>query len=475
MEGRRLVVVEANEVPRRVIEDVAATGRVPFLSSLLSAGRLVETRNHEELGRELYPSQTWASMNIGSPHADHGVYWYGDPKPADQPMYWQVAAAAGRSVGLVNTLHSSPLAERCADGDYRFVIPDCFGTDDETLPTRYREFQRLNLALTKANSRKAGLKVGGGLGPAELSRLARCLPHLGLRPRTVAEAGALIAGVASGRVPRERLRSGQFLLLKDLFFRLLKSKQPDLGVFFTNHVAAAMHRYWYALYPGDFERSHYGPEWIERYRDEIPHALGLLDRFLIELGEWCRTNDRTLVVVSSMGQGPSPRLDDGADLSALEAAVTDPSRFLRAIGVGDEVRVVGSMTPQLTLECDGERRASETASTLLTAGLRDEWTVDRRGSVITVTYRIEVIDASTVRVGDAVGPADEVGVTVHEVDDHSSGRHIPLGILGVENSPNFGPRTPDEDYIDVMEFAPAALRHLGLDPAPHHRDPAFRL
>ena len=64
MEGRRAVVIEANEVPLRVIEDLAGTGRIPFLAGLLAEGGLVETVAEEELSRELYPSQTWASVEL---------------------------------------------------------------------------------------------------------------------------------------------------------------------------------------------------------------------------------------------------------------------------------------------------------------------------------------------------------------------------------------------------------------------------
>ena len=49
----------------------------------------------------------------------------------------------------------------------------------------------------------------------------------------VADLAALIAGVATRRVPRERLRFGQFMVQRDLFLRLLRTEQPDLAVVFT--------------------------------------------------------------------------------------------------------------------------------------------------------------------------------------------------------------------------------------------------
>lgn len=484
--GRRLVVVEANEVPRRLVEDLAADGRIPFLAGLLADRRLIETRVTEQLERELYPSQTWASMNTGVPYDKHGVYWYGDPKPDHHPFYWQVAAGAGRSVGLINTLHSSPVALRCTDGPYRFVLPDTFSDDDQTIPAGLQRLQRANLALVDANSRRATLRAR----PGEVVELAKSLAHIGLRPDTLADLARLVAGVVSGRIPSERLRMGQFLILQDLCLRLARRHDPDLVVFFTNHVAAAMHRYWYAGYPEDFAERHYEQRWVDRYRNEIPAAMVALDRFLQRLHRWCRATDRTLVVASSMGQGPSGVLR--TDVSN-EAVVVDPERFLASIGLAaatapspdvadtgsdGPVRVKRAMAPQLTVDCGSVERAQEVAGRLAAAEVGEVfWDLDTAGgngrSVVTLTARIEVVDRATVRVGGLRRDASQVGVAVYEVDDHSSGRHIPEGILAVANSPMF--EAPGDKSIDQLEVAPAMLAHLGLEALPSHRIPSFRL
>lgn len=467
MDGRRIVVVEANEVPLRVIADLAAGDRIPFLASLLDAGEIMETEVREDLPRELYPSQTWASMNTGVPFADHGIYWYGDPKPRRFPMYWQLAATAGRSVGLVNTLHSSPVNEQCADGEYRFAIPDCFSTDAATIPARYRTFQRANLSLTGANSRRASLRSGR----SDLLDLARSVPAIGLRPRSMAELVRLAGGVGLGRTPRERLRCGQFLLQRDLFLRLLDERSPDLAVLFTNHVAAAMHRYWYAMYPDDFGREHYGARWVERYRNEIPNAMIMLDRFLERLHRWCVEHHRTMVLVSSMGQGPSGRLESGV---GKEAVIFDPKRFLAAMGVEADVTILGSMAPQLTIGCGDPSTAADTASILANADAGEVfWDVDGLDAVVTLTYRIEVVDAATVRIGGVNRSASSTGVRVYEVDDHSSGRHTSRGILGISNSPSA--TASCGAVVDYLDVAPALLSHLGVAPAPHHRTPEVRI
>ncbi len=459
---RRAVVIEINEIPLRVIGDVAARGRAPFLKSMIDDRLFVETRISESLDRELYPSQTWASVGTGVPFAEHGVWWYNDPKPVEYPFYWQLAAAE-RSVGLVNVLHSSPVAGQCRSGDFRFVVPDCFATDSAAIPERYESFQRLNLELTERNSRQSRL----ALDPSQLKLVADGLRHLPLRVSTAATLARLVGGVAAGRVPKERVRSAQFLLLSDLFLRLLNDEAPDLAVFFTNHVAAAMHRYWYALFPDDFTTSHYNEDWVERHSNEIVFAVELLDRFLADVARWCRVNDRVLILVSSMGQGPSSRLDSSR---SLEAVVRSPRVFLDAVGVSDSCEVLAAMTPNLTLRFPSEAAAAGAAIALeeLSAG-RPDAGVDQSGPVITFTYDLEVLDEHTVALGGSVGRAETVGVEILSVDDHSSGRHTPVGTLGVFNSDRF---TADGlSQVDVFEIAPAMLTLLGVEVAAKHLTP----
>ncbi len=469
MDFRRVVVIEMNEVPRRVLGDVAAMGRAPFFERLLEEDQVVDTIVDEQLPREMYPSQTWASLNTGVPWSDHRVWWYGDPKPVDYPLYWQVAARSGRSVGLVNTLHSSPLSVQCADGDYRFAIPDCFAADADTLPDRYRSFQELNLRLTRANSRKSDLRsVRSEIRPG-----LRAAAGLGLSISTMTRIGRLAVDVAAGRVPRERVRAAQFLVLADVFTRLVTDEAPDLAVMFTNHIAAVMHRYWYAMYPDDFEIEHYPADWVARHRDEIPAAVEMLDRFLLRLEAWCRHNERTLLVVSSMGQGPSHNLESD---QTHDVVIVDPGAFLRAVGVADGQMpsVRGSMAPNLTLDCRSSATAARLAARLAgVGGGHRRWHVDRVDEVVTLTYGMTVIGSGTVLLDGKPVDAASVGVEIHAVDDHSSGRHIPEGVLAVAKSPSF--KQPADRRVDYLDVAPAVLDVLGVPRLDHHQVPILQL
>lgn len=418
---RKLVVIEVNELPDRVVTEAVRRGRAPNLERLLHEGVRSETIVTEDVGKYLYPSQTWASMNTGVSYAEHGVYWYGDPKPAEYPLYWQEAARRGRSVGVVGTLHSSPFAQQCADDGIVFAIPDCFAETSETRPARYRRLQAANLQLTAGAGRQASAKAD----PATLLGLSTA-PALGVRPSTLAELTRLVAGVASGRVPRERLRSAQHLILGDAFLHLAKSEDPDLSVYFTNHIASMMHRYWYALFPQDWPTSHYSDEWVAGYQDEILVAVCLLDGFLGRAMHWAHRTGRTMAIVSSMGQ----RANLDIDTSKGEVFVLrDQATFARFLGLPKEAQELRAMVPSCSWRFDTADDAQHAAARLRTAGHRGlDLEIDVAADVLTCTYHREG-GAVEVEVGGAATPIKDIGFESLDVDDHNSGVHDERGIL----------------------------------------------
>ncbi len=445
----RLLVVEANEVPLRVIELAASQGRAPALAQLMASGSVVETVVDETLPREMYPSQTWASFGTGRPWSEHGIWWYHDPKPADMPFYWQTAAAEGRSVGLVNVLHSSPLDDRFEHG-FDFVVPDCFATDSNTRPAALTEFQALNLRLTQQSSRKASL----ALGKSELKALGS-LRHLGLRAETISQIGRLVMGVATGSIPAERLRSGQFLLMRDLFLRLVRTHDPDLGVFFTNHVAAMMHRYWFAAFPDDYTEAWYDDAWVDRYKNEIPMAVEMLDGLVEQLLKMSQKTGHHIAIVSSMGQQASGRETDGR---TQDAVVANPEAFLRVLGI-DDADIGNAMNPQISMTFTSAARAKDVVAMLeaLDHDLED-LEVDRVDAVVTITYEFGP-EPNGLTIGGLRHDLADIGVVVHDVDDHSSGRHSPNGIL-LSNAP--GLRHLDGASISATDGAAHLLKTMDV-------------
>ena len=60
--------------------------------------------------------------------------------------------------------------------------------------------------------------------------------------------------------------------------------------FFTNHVAATMHRYWAASFPNDYSDFQLQPEWVSTFRDEIDFAMHKTDEMLARLVSFVNQN-----------------------------------------------------------------------------------------------------------------------------------------------------------------------------------------
>lgn len=461
---RRLIVFEINEIPLSILEWYAARKPRSTIAKVLATDAVGQTVASDEGVKELYPSQTWASLATGVPYDKHGVYWYGDPKPAEYPLYWQ-AAAARRRVGLVGTLHSSPFEEQCGADGITFAVPDVFGPTATTRPDSLEPFQAFNQTMTGRNARAVT-----STAPVQdyLSGL-RATTGSGVRPATMARLASLAAGVAAGRIPKERLRTAQFLLMADVFEAQLRRTAPDLGILFTNHMAAAMHRYWPASFPDDWDEPIRTPEWVARYQNEIPAAVTELDRTLARLLAWCRDTDTTLVLLSSMGQVGGGQQDAETEQTLV---VRDPEAFARTLGMDPTAELRSAMVPHLTYRFGSEAAAAQRADRLRSLRLeRGSLTIDRSGDAITVTYHLDEVEDVLTIDGQPIS-VSAAGLEWVPVSEHKAGTHDPLGSIVVINSPTA--ELPDEP-IDYLEVAPAILRCLEVPPLAHHREPTLTL
>lgn len=337
-----VVVLEVDEVPLRLLRWYAASRPASALAELLANSSVGESEVREPLPKDLYPSQTWASLNSGMPFERHGVYWYGDPKPVELPLHWQ-EAARHRRVGVVGTLHSSPLARQC---------------------------------------------------------------H---QPRMV----------------------------------------------------------FAASFPDDWEEPLYDDAWVNRFAGEIPAALDALDRYLGRLRRWCRATDRTLILLSSMGQVGGAPLEHVAD---LQLVVDDAGRFLARLGVnGGSCEVRKCMDPHVTVAFADECAAERAAERLRRVSLEGEpLDVDLHGCAVPVTYHLAP-RRDGVLIDQALWQLPQAGVRPQAVEDHRRCVHHPRGVLLVANSASA--RLPDEPF-DYLEVAPALFGALGLEPLAHHVEPS---
>jgi hypothetical protein len=245
---RRIVLFELNEVPWRIVDEYVADHPHAALSRILRSSRCYTTVTADR--GHLSPWTTWPTLHRGVNDEQHMIGSFGqDRAQADRcfPPVWQLLHDAGVSVGICGTLHSFPAPEDISS--YSFYLPDTFAADATAFPAELEAFQEFNLTMVAASSRN----VDTAIPRAAALKFLRQTPKIGIRPRTFAALAQQL--LAERRSPwlSTRRRSFQSIFAFDLFEKQLKTTRPAFSSFFTNHVASAMHRYWAAGHPGDYE------------------------------------------------------------------------------------------------------------------------------------------------------------------------------------------------------------------------------
>ncbi|WP_019507124.1 hypothetical protein [Pleurocapsa sp. PCC 7319] len=465
--NKKAVVIEINEVPLRILNHYKKLKPNSSIAHLLNQSLVLKTEAKDVEESFLYPSQTWGSLNTGVAYDQHKIHWYNDPKPDEYPLYWKTIANSGISVGLINTLHSSPADSYIDKSNYKFVIPDCFASNNITKPEIYQDFQSLNTSATSENGRETTMKFPRQKAVATLVKS----PALGIKSKTLLDAASLVARIKTGRVNKERLRNLQFTLLGDIFFKQLKTKDVDLAILFTNHIAANMHRYWYGLFPEDYGLQLYDQKWMDKYSSEILVSLELLDNFLRRLITYCDQQQRSLILVSSMGQAANEKLTETPKYSYK---LENIQKFLDILCQGKQYdyQIDAAMIPQYSLKFTSRTEAQECFQAIQESQphLENIWLeIDINDQVITLSTNLSSRTDQFLIKGQRFSHND-LGFRQVLIEDHHSGRHCPEGSLIVYNSKT---SSTTQDTVDYLEYAPAMLKFFGLDTPSYMLEPQF--
>lgn len=467
--NQKAIVIEINEVPLRILNHYRKLNPQSSIAHILDKSLVLETEAKDVEESLLYPSQTWASLNTGIDYEQHQIHWYNDPKSEQYPLYWKTIADNGLNVGLINTLHSSPAESYIDQDNYQFVIPDCFASNNTTKPEIYEDFQALNTSATSENGREATMKFPRQKAVATLVKS----PALGIQPKTLLDAAGLVARIKTGQVNRERLRNLQFTLLADIFSKQITTKDVDLAIFFTNHIAANMHRYWYGLFPEDYSLKLYDQEWLDQYSDEILVALDLLDNFLSKLIKYCISEQRSLILVSSMGQGANEKLKETPKYSYKLEQV---QKFLSKLCPGKQFncQLDAAMLPQYSLKFDSEAEAQECFQAIAEAQqqVKNIWIeIDINQKVVTLSTNLSA-KTEQFWIREQSFSHQDLGFRQIRIHEHHSGRHYPEGSLIVYNSKT---SSSTQDKVNYLEFAPAMLKFFGLNTPSYMLEPHFTI
>lgn len=455
--NQKAIVIEINEVPLRILNYYRDLNTNSTISHLLSQSLVLRTEAKDVEKSLLYPSQTWASLNTGVPYTLHKIREYNDPKPNSYPLYWKILAENGLNVGLINTLHSSPLNSYINNKLYKFVIPDCFAQNNLTKPNNYQCFQELNTRTTLNNGRVINSKFPYQKALETLVKSSK----LGIELKTLINAAILVAQIKIGKVNKGRLRNLQFTMLADIFLKQIQTKNVDLAVFFTNHIAANMHRYWYALFPEDYNIELYNREWIDKFSSEIIISLDLLDNFLHKLMTYCQKHQQVLILVSSMGQTANQGLKETPMHSYK---LKNIQKFLDKLCMEEQYvyQIEAAMIPRYSLSFTSENEAkkcfqniNESKKYLKNIHLK----VSQNQKIVTINTQLSS-NAEQFVIKDKSFSYDDLGFQRIYIEDHHSGMHCSEGSLIIYNSKT---SSFTNNTVNYLEYAPAMLKFFGLD------------
>jgi hypothetical protein len=244
----------------------------------------------------------------------------------------------------------------------------------------------------------------------------------------------------------------------------MQRHHPDLGVLFTNHVAAMMHRYWYAAFPEDYGKQAYPPQWVERYRDEILAGMRLLDDWVGRLTKFAHEEGYTMLVSTSMGQTANQEITkDGVVDQDRDYRLRDPDKFMARL-LGEVRRPVfeSCMVPQYTFAFATEDEARQALRSLrrrAVVGLSLRF--DLSGNKLTVTLKVQPAAQDIFLIDNQAVTASDLGIIAFDVDDHYSGRHHPVGSVLVANDPG-GHFASWRGRFDYLDYAPTLRRFFNV-------------
>ncbi len=461
--ARKIVFLELNEVPWRIYDEYCQWHPDSEIARFVKMCSQFTTRT-EDRG-PLSPWFTWPTLHRGVTNEVHGIQYFGeDLSQADAiaPPIWQLLRRGGISTGVGGPLQSYPMPSDAAD--YAFYLPDTFAAGPECHPPKLTIFQEFNLAMARASQRNVSTSIEWG--PA--ARFLLNAPSLGLRASTVVEIVRHLVGERFQSWQRIRRRTFQPVVAFDLFLKQLDRTRPEFCNFFSNHVASAMHRYWAATFPDEYERFEMGEEWVERYQGEIEFSMNWAGRFIADLRGFVKRNpEYLLVVASSMGQAAL-----SADKVETQLCIQDLARFISCAGIGTgDWEEKPAMAPKVSVQI-AEEKCDQFEAFLASLELFGEPVNFQRktGGFFNVGIghkNAHELPQFAQRNGEDI-PFDDLGLGYREIEDEagSTAYHIAEGTLLVYD-PQDESGSIGRPEVLTTEIAPSLLAHYGL-PVPDY-------
>lgn len=447
-----IINLEINELPPKILKEYILLRPNSIFSKLKRENklRIIPTFAKDIEKKDLYPSQTWASLNTGLPFNQHNCYWYSDPLESDK-LFWNKLIKKNISIGIIGSLHSSKYPKNINQNQkYRFYLPDSFSDKIITKPKYYKNFCLLNAQLVSSSARVTNPLMLFLLVLKNIKNIIVQPRNFGISKFSIKEIIKIFYWAIKSR-NKEFLRMVQFPLLSSIFLDQILNNDAKYASIFTNHLAGNMHRYWYAYNSEEFKsQNRYKKGWIKRNRKSFFYAMDLIDDFIREIIKLKSFKNKTIIITSSMGQEANPKFDN-YELAKYDAKITDFRMFIEEFYIyrrknnknsDPKINFLRNMAPQYGIEviCNDKKNVLELAQDLhnFAKSIDLKPKIDTNDFNITLTIDIagDLTFQNKYTITEAKNKYYKYGFSFSIIDDHHSGSHCSEGTFAILGSNN---------------------------------------
>jgi hypothetical protein len=473
MKQKKVILFEMNEVPYRIIDRFVEKYPSSTLKKILDKSKQFNTVCEDQI--ELDPWISWPTLHRGVIDQDHKILHLGQSlEVADlqYPSIWNILSQKNISVGVFGSLHTSAVPKDLSK--YKFYVPDFFSNEVFSYPQSLESFQRFNLIMTRRSARNVDSRI-----PLSdtLDFLARYI-RSGMSLSTLQSIFSALFDELRRPHLKCRRRSLQPLVGLDIFLNLMKTSQPDFSTFYTNHVAAAMHRFWAAAFPDDVNDNAMPADWCSKYVEEIDFSMKILDRLLERLQNFVdERKDTILVIASSIGQQAVR-----AETTKGFTTITNLKQFMSALGLGaDDWEERHTMVPCISVIVEPSKaEAFEQKLNSISVGgnkmTKNEKEIpplsydikDGKSFQIYIYFEGGLNNTEVIKFENKIVTSEFLGFGffVHQEEVSCSGRHTPFGSLIIYD-PSQNTASTERSLISTLDIAPAILKNFNLDIPPY--------
>ncbi len=286
----KIVLYELNEISYKLFLDYSRKYKKSSMAKFLSEGVLLKTTCKDE--GELHPWTSWPTLHMGVSAKKHNYRYLNQDKHTNDlyPPIWDLAVRDGFNIGIFGLLQSK--INQKNKNKYKFFIPDTFNITEKCIPESLNSYQRLNtFFVSRLRSKK------GSLGLEILKIFQKNIIDKNLSFKSIIKITTQLISELFNKSNSFYRTIVQHDISSFLFNKLLKRHKPDLAAFFTNHLAASMHRY---LKYSDLNNKIFRIANIKK--DAVLKGLNAADTEIGQLFNFAKNNGYEIALASSIGQ-----------------------------------------------------------------------------------------------------------------------------------------------------------------------------